>query len=314
MAEPEKQDQQWALQRRLEDVFAKLGEKFGDLTGRLETQIKPTVTFDDIGGVREAKAALRGFAVSLTSPELYGQWGITPPKGLLLYGPPGTGKAKLANALATASGAIFYHLKLMNLTSKFGANTGELLQEILRIAMAEEGKAVFFLDEAEALSLEHLLPPPQAREASARLVAALCEKLDAVDASARLLVVAATTRTDALDPALVAPGRLDHLIEIPLPDPDEQREILELIRVRTERNAGRKVFGMVDYHKVLPVMGGMSGADISVIVTRALEAKVHASAEGHAASPVTTEDLLEAIDGYKGVRGVVEKIRYGQYL
>jgi ATP-dependent 26S proteasome regulatory subunit len=314
MAEPEKQDQQWALQRRLEDVFAKLGEKFGDLTGRLETQIKPTVTFDDIGGVREAKAALRGFAVSLTSPELYGQWGITPPKGLLLYGPPGTGKAKLANALATASGAIFYHLKLMNLTSKFGANTGELLQEILRIAMAEEGKAVFFLDEAEALSLEHLLPPPQAREASARLVAALCEKLDAVDASARLLVVAATTRTDALDPALVAPGRLDHLIEIPLPDPDEQREILELIRGRTERNAGRKVFGAVDYHKVLPVMGGMSGADISVIVTRALEAKVHAAAEGRAASPVTTEDLLEAIDGYKGVRGVVEKIRYGQYL
>ena len=314
MAEPEKQDQQWALQRRLEDVFAKLGEKFGDLTGRLETQIKPTVTFDDIGGVREAKAALRGFAVSLTSPELYGQWGITPPKGLLLYGPPGTGKAKLANALATASGAIFYHLKLMNLTSKFGANTGELLQEILRIAMAEEGKAVFFLDEAEALSLEHLLPPPQAREASARLVAALCEKLDAVDASARLLVVAATTRTDALDPALVAPGRLDHLIEIPLPDPDDQREILELIRVRTERNAGRKVFGTIDYHKVLPVMGGMSGADISVIVTRALEAKVHAAAEGRTASPVTTEDLLDAIDGYKGVRGVVEKIRYGQYL
>ena len=314
MAEPEKQDQQWALQRRLEDVFAKLGEKFGDLTGRLETQIKPTVAFDDIGGVQEAKAALRGFAVALTRPELYGQWGITPPKGLLLYGPPGTGKAKLANALATASGAIFYHLKLMNLTSKFGANTGELLQEILRIAMAEEGKAVFFLDEAEALSLEHLLPPPQAREASARLVAALCEKLDAVDASARLLVVAATTRTDALDPALVAPGRLDHLIEIPLPDPDDQREILELIRARTERNAGRKVFGTVDYHKVLPVMGGMSGADISVIVTRALEAKVHASAEGRAASPVTTEDLLDAIDGYKGVRGVVEKIRYGQYL
>src|SRR5436189_883776 len=220
MADREKgNDQERALQRRLEDVFAKLGEKFGDLTGRVETQIRPTVTFDDVGGVRQAKAELRGFAVELTNPDLYAQWGITPPKGLLLYGPPGTGKAKLATALATASGAIFYHLKLMNLTSKFGANTGELLQEILRIAMAEEGKAVFFLDEAEALSLEHLLPPPQAREASARLVAALCEKLDAVDASARLLVVAATTRTDALDPALVAPGRLDHLLEIPLPDP-----------------------------------------------------------------------------------------------
>ncbi len=313
MAEPEKNDQEWALQRRLEDVFAKLGEKFGDLTGRVETKIRPSVTFDDIGGAREAKAALRGFAFALTKPDLYAEWGITPPKGVLLYGPPGTGKTKLAHALATASGAIFYHLKLTNLTSKFGANTGELLQEILRIAMGE-GKAVLFLDEAEALSLEHLLPPPAAREASARLVAALCEKLDAVDGAARVLVVAATTRTDALDPALVAPGRLDHLIEVALPDADGQREILELIRGRTEKNAGRQLFETIDYRKVLPVMGGMSGADISVIVKRALEAKVHQAADGVAASAVTTDNLLDAIDGYKSVRGVVEKIRYGQYL
>src|SRR5256886_2031718 len=212
MADVEKSnDHEWALQRRLEDVFAKLGEKFGDLTGRLETDIRPTVTFDDVGGVRQAKAELRGFAVALTDPDRYSQWGITPPKGLLLYGPPGTGKTKLAKALATASAAVFFHLKLTNLTSKFGANTGELLQEILKIAMGE-GRAVLFLDEAEALRSEHLLPPPQAREASARLVAALCEQLDALDSATRLLVVAAATRTDALDPALLAPGRLDHLI------------------------------------------------------------------------------------------------------
>jgi len=314
MADPAKpNDQEWALQRRLEDVFAKLGEKFGDLTGRVETQIRPTVTFDDVGGVRQAKAELRGFAVALTNPDLYSRWGITPPKGLLLYGPPGTGKTKLAQALATESGAIFYHLKLTNLTSKFGANTGELLQEILRIATGE-GTAVLYLDEAEALSLEHLLPPPQAREASARLVAALCEKLDAMEPSTRVLVVATTTHTDALDPTLVAPGRLDHLIEIALPDTDDQREILELIRVRTEKNAGRQLFAPIDYGKVLPVMGGMSGADISVIVRRTLEAKVHAAASGAPPSLVTTENLLDAIDGYKSVRGVVEKIRYGQYL
>src|SRR5881227_2534740 len=311
MSKLEADDLRWALQRRIEDVFAKLGEKFGDLTGRVETDIQPSVSFDDVGGLTQAKATLRGFAYALTKPELYQQWGITPPKGVLLYGPPGTGKSKLARALAASAGAIFYHVKLFNLTSKFAANTGELLQEILRIA-AGEGKAVLFLDEAEALSLEHLLPPPQAREASARLVAALCEKLDAVDASARLLVVAATTRTDALDPALVAPGRLDHLIEIPLPDPDDQREILELIRVRTERTAGRPLFEKIDYDKILPVMGGMSGADLSVIVRRALEVKVRAAAERPGASPVSTEDLLDAIDSYKGVRGVVEKIRYGQ--
>src|SRR3989441_5162185 len=313
MSKLEADDLRWALQRRIEDVFAKLGEKFGDLTGRVETDIRPSVSFDDIGGLVHAKATVRGFAHALTSPDLYQQWGITPPKGVLLYGPPGTGKSKLARALATSAAAIFYHVKLFNLTSKFAANTGELLQEILRIAMSE-GKAVLFLDEAEALSLEHLLPPPQAREASARLVAALCEKLDAMEPSTRVLVVATATRTDALDPTLVAPGRLDHLIEIALPDTDDQREILELIRVRTEKNAGRQVFAPIDYDKVLPVMGGMSGADISVILRRTLEAKVHAVAAGTPPSLVTTENVLDAIDGYKGVRGVVEKIRYGQYL
>jgi transitional endoplasmic reticulum ATPase len=306
-------DLQWALQRRLEDVFAKLGEKFGDLTGRVETDIHPDVSFDEVGGLKAAKEQIRGFTRALTNPEAYERWGITPPKGLLLYGPPGTGKTKLARALATAGGAIFYHVKLLNLTSKFGANTGELLQEILRIA-GGEGKAVLFLDEAEALSLEHLLPPPAAREASARLVAALCEKLDALPAGSRVLVVGATSRTDAVDAELVAPGRLDHLVEVALPDGDAQREILELLKARTERHAGRPLFEAIDHRKVLPVMGGMSGADIAEIIRRALETKVHATGNGTEPGPVSTDDLLVSIDAYKRVRGVVEKIRYGQYL
>jgi ATP-dependent 26S proteasome regulatory subunit len=306
-------DLQWALQRRLEDVFAKLGEKYGDLTGRVETKIRPSVSFDDVGGLAQAKQALRGFASVLTKPQLYTEWGITPPRGVLLYGPPGTGKATLARALAGFTQATFYHVKLGNLTSKFGANTGELLQEILRIAISE-GPAVLLLDEIDALSLEQLLPPAQARESSARLVAALCEKLDGVDPSARILVVGSTSRTDVLDPALVAPGRLDNLIEVPLPDAAAQQEILEHIRARTEQDAGRSLFGPVDYRKILPLMGGMSGADISVILRRALAAKVHAAAEGATPPPVSTEDLIVAIDDYKRVRGVVEKIRYGQYL
>jgi ATP-dependent 26S proteasome regulatory subunit len=313
MSSLEGNDLRWALQRRIEDVFAKLGEKFGDLTGRVETDISPKVSFEDIGGLRQAKATLKGFSYGLTQPELYRQWGITPPRGVLLYGPPGTGKAVLARALATASEAIFYHIKLLNLTSKFGANTGELLQEILRIAIAE-GRGVLFLDEAEALSLEHLLPPPQAREASARLVATLCERLDGVADTARVLVVASTSRTDAVDSALVAPGRLDHLVEVPLPDADEQRDILQLVTARTESDAGRKLFDTIDYRKLLPLMGGMSGADLTEIIRRALETKVRQVAEGGTATNVVTEDLLDAVDRYKRVRSVVEKIRYGQYL
>jgi len=306
-------DLQWALQRRLEDVFSKLGEKYGDLTGRIETKIHLDASFDDVGGLAHAKSVLRGFASALTNPQLYAEWGIAPPRGVLLYGPPGTGKATLARALAGTSQAIFYHLKLGNITSKFGPNTGELLQETLRIAIGE-GPAVLFLDEVDMLSLEHLLPPPQAREASARLVAALCEKLDGVEPTARILVVGSTSRTDVLDPALIAPGRLDHLIEVPLPDAAAQQEILELVRARTERRAGHPLFAPIDHRKILPLMGGMSGADMSVILRRALGSKVHAAAEGATPGPVTTDDLVVAIDDYRRVRGVVEKIRYGQYL
>src|SRR5262249_57333411 len=121
---------------------------------------------------------------ALTGPELSRKWGIRPPKGVLLYGPPGTGKTMLARALATETAAVFYHLKLMNLTSKFGPNTGELLQEILSVAK-DQGRGVVFLDEANALSLEHLLPPSQAHEAAARLPPAPSHKPPPLQASPR---------------------------------------------------------------------------------------------------------------------------------
>ena len=129
--------QEWAVQRRLEDLLAKIAEKYGDLTGRVEVTHRPEKSFDQIGGLKAAKASLRGFATALTDPELYRKWGITPPKGVLLYGPPGTGKSLLARALASVANATFYHLKLQNLTSKFGPNVGDLLQEILTIAVQE---------------------------------------------------------------------------------------------------------------------------------------------------------------------------------
>jgi ATP-dependent 26S proteasome regulatory subunit len=305
--------QQWAIQRRLEDIFAKVGEKFGDLTGRVDVKVDPGTSFDDIGGLDEAKASVQSLATAITDPESYRNWGITPPKGLLLYGPPGTGKSLLARALASRAAAIFYHVKLKNLTSKFGPNTGELLQEVLGVA-GEHGRGVVFLDEADALSLEHLLPQAQAREASGRLVAALCERLDAIPPFSRLVVMAATHRTDAVDASLVMPGRLDRLVEAPLPDGPAQQEILELTRTKAEDAAGRKLVDEVDFRSVLPPMGGMSGAEIAQVLRRALEQKVHAAGEGRDAGLVTTQDLLEQIDAYRRIRAVVEKIRYGQYL
>ena len=89
---PQEDSQQWAIQRRIEDVFTKLGEKFGDLSGRVVVTIRPETSFEDVGGIAPAKAAVRGFTTALTNPDLYRKWGISPPKGILLYGPRGTGK------------------------------------------------------------------------------------------------------------------------------------------------------------------------------------------------------------------------------
>ena len=171
-----------------------------------------------------------------------------------------------------------------------------------------------FLDQADALALEHLLPPAQAREGGARIVAALCEKLDTLEDFSRIVVVAATSRTDAVDPSLVAPGRLDRLVEVPLPDAAAQQQILELTRARAEQAADRRLVGDLDYRSLLPPMGGMSGGELRDLLRRALEEKVHAAGQGQDAGLVTTQDLLRQVDVYRRIRAVVEKIRYGQYL
>ncbi len=312
-AKDQSRGQEWAVQRRLEDLLAKIAEKYGDLTGRVEVTYRPEKSFDQIGGLKAAKASIRGFATALTDPELYRKWGITPPKGVLLYGPPGTGKSLLARALASVANATFYHLNLQNLTSKFGPNVGDLLPEVLAIAV-QEPRTVIFLDEADALSLEHLLPAPQAREASARLIAILVEKIDSIADFSQVFVVAATSRTDAIDPSLVAPGRLDRLIEVPLPDPQAQQEIFLLNKAQAEQAAGRPLFADVDFRSLLPPMGGMSGAEIQEVIRRALETKAQRAGAGEDVGVVTTQELLQEIDGYRRIKEVVEKIRYGQYL
>ena len=305
--------EEWAVQRRLDDFLGGLEAKFGALRGRIEVVPSPGVAFEEIGGLEQSKAEIRGLSSALRVPDLYREWGITPSRGALLYGPPGTGKTLLAKALATAAGALFYHLKLLNLTSKIGPATAEVVQGVFGVATAE-GKGVVFLDEADALSLEHVLPPDRAREVSMQLIGGLVELLDGLREFPNLMILAATNRPDAIDPALIAPGRLDRIIEVPLPEGPALREIIEIHRVRAEALAGRSLFEPLDFDAILPRVAGMSGGEVAEVVRRALEGKVQLAGAEQAAGPVTTRDLLLAVDALRRVRDVVEKIRYGQYL
>ena len=127
-------------------------------------------------------------------------------------------------------------------------------------------------------------------------------------------MVASTSRPDGIGSLLIAPGRLDHLIEVPLPDGPALREILEIQRKRAEALAERTLFEPIDSDALVSRLAGMSGGEVAEVMRRALEEKVHQSGAGPEPGLVRTADLLTAVDESRRVRDVVVKIRYGQYL
>jgi transitional endoplasmic reticulum ATPase len=298
--------------RRLEDLLTRLARKYGDMKGKVEMSLRPDVSLADIGGLTHAKREIEGLVVALRSPEIHQRWGTRPAKGTILYGPPETGKTLLARALAREAEAVFVHLRVANIVSKWLGDAGEMLQEVFS-GLRENARVILYFDEIGALAPDRQFGP-EFQGVSRRILNTLVENLDSLEAYAQILAVASTIRPDSLDPSLVAPGRLDRIIEVPLPEADEKREILQIHQAKSEERAGRPLFAELDYDAILARMGRMSGGDIAEVVRRALEERVRVEATGQAAAPVTTPDLLLAIEQHRRIKEVLEKIRYGQYL
>ncbi|MEK7204350.1 MAG: ATP-binding protein, partial [candidate division NC10 bacterium] len=266
----------------------------------------------DIGGLERAKQQIAGLVFALKSPDLHKKWGTQPPNGVLLYGPPGTGKSLLAKALAREAEAIFFHVRVTNVVTKWYGESWEVLQEVFA-QVKDSGRCILFLDEIDDLVFDRAAPE-ELRAASRRLINSIGEQLDDIGRSGDILAVASTNRPDAVDPTLIRPGRIDRLIEVPLPESDEKREILQIHLRRAEAIAGRPLFGDLDLDAILARTVKMSGADLAEIVQKVLEGKVQQEGAGIQPGPVTTEDMQRIIEEYRKTKEVIEKIRYGQYL
>ncbi len=261
-------------------------------------QTTEVIRFDSIGGQLHAKSEVMSLSAALNNPERYQRWGTKPPRGICLYGPPGTGKTLLAKALATEIKVPFYPVDASQLMSKW---YGEAEKNIDRTfeAVRKTGGILFF-DEADSLASSR--SAPHAHEVTKRVVAALCRNMDGFKTLDKVVVFFATNRLEDMDPAVIRPGRIDRIIEVPLPDREGRREIFGIHLRSAEQIASRKLFENLDIESLLDKTDEYSGADIAEIIRRVLEAKVREEDSGRSPGLVTTGDILQEISSYERVK------------
>ncbi len=216
----------------------------------------PIVTYEDIGGLHGEIQRIREMVeLPLRHPELFQRLGIEPPKGVFLYGPPGCGKTLLAKAVANESDANFYVISGPEIMSKFYGESEARLREIFQKAQ-ETAPSIIFIDEMDAIAPKR---EEVTGEVERRVVAQLLSLMDGMGARGNIIVIGATNRPNAIDPALRRPGRFDREIEIGVPDKMGRYEILQ-IHTRTMPLASD-----VDLHRLSDICHGYTGADISAL-------------------------------------------------
>ncbi|WP_251330930.1 CDC48 family AAA ATPase [Haloplanus pelagicus] len=185
----------------------------------------PDVTYEDIGGLdRELEQVREMIELPMRHPELFRRLGIDPPKGVLLHGPPGTGKTLIAKAVANEIDASFHDISGPEIMSKYYGESEEQLREIFEEA-EENAPAIVFIDEIDSIAPER---GEAGGDVERRVVAQLLSLMDGLEERGEVVVIGATNRVDAIDPALRRGGRFDREIEIGVPDRDGRREILQV--------------------------------------------------------------------------------------
>jgi len=224
----------------------------------------PQVTYEDIGGLTdEIKKVREMIELPLRHPEIFEKLGIEAPKGVMLYGPPGTGKTLLAKAVANESNAHFISISGPEIMSKFYGESEARLREIFKEAR-EKAPSIIFVDEIDSIAPKR---EEVTGEVERRVVSQMLSLMDGLEARGKVIVISATNRPNAIDPALRRPGRFDREIEIKVPDKKGRKDILQI----HTRNMPLMTEGdeTVNIDKVAAVSHGYVGADLEYLCKEA---------------------------------------------
>ncbi len=231
------------------------------LEGRTESKMIPRVSYEDIGGLDDTIQHLREMVeLPMRYPELFQRLGIKPPKGVLLHGPPGTGKTLLAKAVASESASHFIHVSGPEIMSKFYGESEQKIREIFDDA-AQNEPSIIFIDEIDSIAPKR--DDKGSGEVERRVVSQMLSLMDGLSGRGETVVIGATNRPNALDPALRRPGRFDREIETPVPTSDARKIILEI------QTRYMPLADDVNIETIVERTKGFVGADLSSLTKEA---------------------------------------------
>lgn len=222
--------------------------------------IAPSITYEDIGGIKGQVSRVREMIeLPLRHPELFRRLGVEAPKGVLLHGPPGTGKTLLAKAIANETNASYYTIGGPEIMSKFYGESEEKLRNVFKQA-EQNAPSIIFIDEIDSIAPNR---DEVSGEVERRIVAQLLSLMDGMSSRGKVVVIGATNRVNAIDPALRRPGRFDREIEIGVPDKEGRFEILQI------HTRGMPLSKDVDLEKLASLSHGFVGADLHALAKEA---------------------------------------------
>ncbi|HJH32704.1 MAG TPA: AAA family ATPase [Methanosarcinaceae archaeon] len=255
------------------------------MVSAMEIVESPEIDYDQIGGLDEQiQELVESVELPLKKPETFERIGITPPKGVLLYGSPGTGKTLLAKAVANRTDATFIRVVGSELVQKYIGDGAKLVRDIFEMAR-KKAPSIIFIDELDAIATIRLNDTSGADREVQRTLMQLLSEMDGFDTRGDVRIIGATNRPDALDPAILRPGRFDRVVKVPMPDARAREHIIRI------HIGNMTISNDIDLGRLAKLTDGSSGADLKAITTEAGMLAVRADKQS-----VEMNDFLDAIE------------------